>query len=127
MSNLAHASKSKLAASLERMQSTVKRARQETRQITSRTVNTVLTAGSGYMVGALHNHFGTGEENKVLIPGTEIEADLALGVVISLAGVVGIADDYSEEMCSVGSGILAGYLAIKASKGGFDFDSKSAT
>lgn len=124
MSNLTH-SKSKMAAALENARGTIKRAKAETRAITSRAVNSALTVGAGYAVGTARNALGVGEDKKLLIPGTEIEADLALGVALSLAGVVGLADDYSEELVALGSGMLAANLAIKSMKGGWDFDSAS--
>jgi hypothetical protein len=85
-----------------------------------------LTVGAGYAVGVARNSFGTGEEKKLLIPGTEIEADLAVGVITTLAGAVGLADNYSDQLVALGSGMLAGNLAIKALKGGADFNSGTA-
>lgn len=119
-SDLATKSKNELVAYAQRAKSAITRAKQETKEITRRSVGVGLTAGSGYLVGALRNKYGEGEQRKMLVPGTEIEADLALGVVASLAGAIGLADEYSDVLCQVGGGTLAAYLAIKGFESGFD-------
>jgi hypothetical protein len=110
MADLSLVSKGQLASTVERMKGTVKRARETTKAITERSVASALTAGSGYAVGVAKNKFGEG--GKLLIPGTSVEADLAVGVVLSMAGVMGMAGDKSPELLAVGNGILAGHLAV---------------
>lgn len=110
MADLALYSKSQLASTVERMKGTVKRARETTKAMTERSVASALTAGAGYGVGVLKNKLG--EDGKLLIPGTSVEADLAAGVVLSLAGIMGLAGDKSSELLAVGNGVLAGHLAV---------------
>lgn len=114
MSNLAQKSKTDIAAAYNRAMSTLKNAKEQSRAITGRAVGSVLTSGAGWGVGALRSKFGEGDGKKLFIPGTQVEADLAAGVLIVAAGVVGLAGDRSEELCAVGNGVLAGHLAIAA-------------
>lgn len=113
-------SKTELAAAYTRAKATLANARKETKAITGRAVNGALTVGAGYGVGALRNKFGEGPEKKLNIPGTEIEADLAVGVVCLLTGVAGMADDKSDLLTAVGAGTLGGYAAIQAFQHGWD-------
>jgi delta 1-pyrroline-5-carboxylate dehydrogenase len=116
MANLTEYSKSQLASALQRSKSIIAKARNETKLITKRTVNVGLTAGSGYLVGLARNKLGDG--GKLKIPGTEVDADLVAGVVMSVAGLAGFGDDYNEQLCSIGAGTLAGYLAIEGMNNG---------
>lgn len=118
--NAMEKSKNELAKAYERGKATLARARTETKAITGRAVNSALTVGSAYGVGALRNKFGEGAEKKLLIPGTEIEGDLALGVIATLAGVAGLAEDKSDLLAAVGSGSLAAYVAIASFQRGYD-------
>lgn len=113
MSNLVHKSKSELVAGLSRARNSIQNAKAQTKAITRRTANTGITAGAGFAVGALRSRFGEGEAKAILLPGTEVEADLAFGVLASLAGVAGMADEYSDLLCSAGGGALAANLAIR--------------
>ncbi len=113
---------SKYLAQLDKIKGTLKRAKEETRAITHRGVQTALTAGTAYAAGAARHSWGEGPDKAIKIPGTDIEADLAGGVLLSLLGVSGFADDYSDQLVAIGSGMLAANLAIKAFVGGFDLD-----
>jgi len=112
--NLATKSKTDLAAAYQRAVSTIKNAKGQARAMTGRTVGAALCVGTGWAVGAARAKMGEGTHKQLLIPGTKIEGDLALGILLTLAGVVGLADDYSEELCAVGSGALTAYAAISA-------------
>lgn len=114
MSNLATKSKTDLAAAYNRAVSTIKNAKGQARAMTGRTVGTALCVGTGWAVGAARAKMGEGTEKKLLVPGTKIEADLAAGILLTLAGIVGLADDYSDELCAVGGGALTAYAAISA-------------
>jgi hypothetical protein len=107
-------SKSELATGLQRARATLTKAKEETKQITRRGANVASTVGTGFAVGLARNKYGEGVAKELYIPGTEIEADLALGVVMAGMGVVGMGDEYSDILCSVGAGALAGNLAIRA-------------
>lgn len=120
MSNLATKSKTELMAGLQRARSAITNVKAEAKNITRRGVNTGVTVGSSFAVGALRNKFGEGADKELNIPGTEIEADLALGIIASLAGISGVADEYSDVLCSAGGGILGANLAIRAFNHGAD-------
>lgn len=111
MANLSLYSKGDLAASLDRAKAVAKRARETTRQVTERTVQTGLAAGAGYAVGVAKNTMG-GVGGKLLLPGTQVEADLAAGIILSAGGILGLAGDKSPELLALGNGVLAGYLAV---------------
>lgn len=114
MESLSTRSKTELASSLTRAKALASRARESAKAITKRTVSSALTVGAGAAVGVLHAEFGEG--GKVLLPGTEVEADLVLGIVTAGLGVAGVAGEYSDELAAIGSGALAGYAAIKLSQ-----------
>ena len=118
--NAMQKSKEELAKAYERGKTALANARKNTKAITERAVNSALTVGAGYGVGALRNKFGEGSEKKIYIPGTEIEGDLAVGVVATLAGVAGLAEDKSDTLSAIGAGALAGYTAINAFQHGWD-------
>lgn len=111
---LASKSKSELMNGLQRARATLVNAKKETKNITRRGANTALSAGAGYGVGALRSKFGSGPNKELYIPGTEVQGDLAVGVIASLVGVAGMADEQSDLLCAFGGGVLAGHLAIQS-------------
>lgn len=106
--------KSEVVKALKRARTAIQNTREGAKAGAARAINTGLTVGSGYGVGLLRKKYGEGANNKLFIPNTEIEADLAAGVLLSLGGIVGIAGDKSDSVAAVGGGILAGCLAINA-------------
>lgn len=116
MSNLSLYSKGDLAASLDRAKAMAKRARETTKQVTERAVQSGLTAGAGYAVGLAKNKMGEG--GKLLLPGTQVEADLAAGILLTAGGILGLAGDKSPELLAIGNGVLAGYLAVQGYQNG---------
>lgn len=115
--DLSQYSKSELAAGFARMRGVVKRANEKTKLVAARGVNSGLTVAAGYGVGVLKNRMGD-ENGNVLIPGTNVQADLAAGVVLALAGVAGMGGNRADEIAAVGSGMLAGYAAVAGYKFG---------
>jgi hypothetical protein len=114
MSNLVEKSKGELAAGLQRARAALANAKENGKAITNRAISSSLTVGSGYLVGLSRKKLGQGSQKKLLVPGTEIEADLAIGVLTTLAGVAGVGDENAGHLCAIGSGTLAGYSAITA-------------
>lgn len=114
MSALMEKSKSELAAGLARARATLTNAKKEAKEITRRGANVGVTVGTGFAVGLARNKYGEGDDRALYIPGTEIEADLAAGVVMAGLGVVGMGDEYSDFLCSAGAGALAANLGIRA-------------
>lgn len=108
-------SKAELAKALSRAKSAIQSAKKETKEIAGRTMDSVITVGTAYLVGLARNKKGSGADKKLLVPGTSVEVDLAGGVILSLVGISGFADEFSDELCSVGNGMLAANAAI----GGF--------
>lgn len=103
-------SKGELANSLERAKAIAKKAREVTKVTTERTVQSALTYGAGYATGLARNKLGSG--GKLLIPGTPVEADLAAAVILTAAGVMGLAGEKSPELLAIGNGVGAGYMAL---------------
>lgn len=119
MSALMERSKTELATGLARARATLANAKKEAKDITRRGANVGITGGTGFLVGLARSKYGEGADKQILIPGTEIEADLAVGILAGAAGVVGLADEYSDFLCSIGGGALAANLAIRGfTKGG---------
>lgn len=116
MNNLSLYSKGDLAQSLDRAKAIAKKAREKTKEVTERAVQSGLTAGAGYAVGLAKNKLGDG--GKLLLPGTQVEADLAAGILLTAGGVLGLAGDKSPELLAIGNGVLAGYLAVQGFQNG---------
>jgi hypothetical protein len=89
---------------LQRAKAALARYRQEGEQIAAHTSHAVLTAGGGAIAGAVRVY-------QPLVPGTQIPLDLALGVAVAGAGIVGAAGEWSDEAVSLGGGLLAASLA----------------
>lgn len=115
MSNLAELSKSDLAHRFERMRSKMAVVKKEGKQIAARTISAGLSAAGGYGVGYARKKWGD-SNGELNFPGTDIDADLVVGTALTLVGVSGLLDEYSEHVCSLGNGVLAGALALNAFK-----------
>ena len=111
--SLMEKSKSELAQGLARARATLSNAKKEAKDITRRGANVGVTVGTGFAVGVARNKYGEGDVKALFIPGTEIEADLAVGALMAGLGVVGMGDEYSDFLCSAGAGALAANLAIR--------------
>lgn len=114
MAAIQEKTKSELASAYERMKNGIAKAKAESKQLAARGTTAGLTVGGGWAVGAARKRFG--KNGKTLIPGTEVEGDLAVGVVLTLAGLVGAGDELAPQITGLGSGVLAGYAALAAAK-----------
>lgn len=114
MSNLAEQPKSKILSAYERARNTIQKGRAEAKGVALRGTTAGLAVGGGWAVGMARKKFGSG--GKTLIPGTEVEGDLAVGIVLTAAGLFGLGDEFSPQVAGLGSGILAGYAALSAAK-----------
>lgn len=114
--------KSELVAGYTRLKATMAKHKvvEKTKAVARRATNTAVAAGAGYGVGALRSKFGVGAHKDIYIPGTDIEADLVTGVLCSGLGLTGMAEEYSDTLCSFGGGVMSAYLAIKAFNNGPD-------
>jgi hypothetical protein len=86
---------------LDRARSSLKRAREEGEAIMGRAVAGFAITGGAATAGLLS---GLGFDK---VPGTEIDADLAIGTLIGAAGVAGVAGKHSEFAVSFGAGMAA--------------------
>lgn len=95
----------------ERAKKMTARMREEGQAITRRGINGMLTVSGGATVGAMRGFWGAKTTGDVLIPGTEIEADAAIGTALSLGATLGLAGDLSDFAGSYGYGMLAAVSA----------------
>lgn len=102
---------------VERYRGSLRRIREQAEVVSNRAVGLGANVALGAAVGAARKKWGEGPENKIAIPGTRIDADLAAGVVLALAGVTGMAGKQSEVVTAVGSGVLTGYATLAAYHG----------
>lgn len=109
-------SKPELVQAYNRARSAIANAKEKSRGAAQRGTSAVLTVGGGYIVGMARKKMGEGSDNKILIPGTEIEGDLLAGGALVGAGLLGLGDEYAPQLTALGSGMLAGYAAIAALK-----------
>lgn len=101
--------KSEAMSRLQSYKARMSRIREEARGVTKRTVSTALGAGAGFGVGYVRAKYG-----QTTLPGTDVDADLVVGLLVSAAGITGMAGDQSDHASAVGTGILAGYAALYA-------------
>lgn len=107
MADLSTTSKSNLVSALQRARNSVIAARVEGKKIAGRGINTGLTVGTAFGLAQLRKNYGEGSAKRYVVPGTDIDLDLAVGVLAAGAGVAGMADDYSDAVAAVGAGALA--------------------
>jgi hypothetical protein len=112
MSNTA-ISKTEAVKALQRAKTSIANFKRKTQVPIRRTVNGALTVGAGWAVGVTRANYGEGAEKRILVPGLEMDADLLGGGALLLAGIMGFADEYSDSLCAIGSGALAGYAALE--------------
>lgn len=109
-------SMSKALEALSRMKATVARKREEIEAITGRTINGATTVAAGAALGMAIHKFG--ENGRLTVPGTDVDAGLAGGVVLMGIGIAGMGGRYSDVLASAGAGLLAGQLAISTFQDG---------
>jgi DNA-binding MarR family transcriptional regulator len=116
----------KLVDKLEGAKARIERVRKEGEVIAGRVVHTTLTVAGGATVGALRGLMGDPADNHhVHLPGTKVQAELALGLALTGASIMGAAGKYSDHANSLGSGMLAVIAAEKTMQGILDYESKS--
>jgi hypothetical protein len=105
-------SKQEALAALGRAKNLIQKTKVEAKQISKRALDTGITVGSAYLVGKVRAAKGEGAEKRILIPGTDIDAELAIGSLAALAGISGLLDEMSDPVRSFGDGLLAANAAI---------------
>jgi hypothetical protein len=108
MSELATVPKGELIEKFNRMRSMVKSARQETAEIAERAMGATATLAGGAASGVIR-----GLEEPLMVPGTDIPADVGIAAVAILAGVTGMAGKASDSIVQFGAGIGAAALAFQ--------------
>lgn len=96
----------KLADKLETAQNRIKKVKEEGQAIAVRTMHGVTTIAGGAMVGAIRGYWGDANGDVKLFH-SQVDADLAIGVLALGAGITGIAGKASDEAVAFGSGALA--------------------
>jgi len=106
----------KMADKLESYAGKIKKLKEEGQEVAGRVIHSTLTVAGGAAVGATRAWFGDKHKNyAVKLPGTEIDAELAVGLALTGAAVTGVAGKYSDHLNSLGSGMLA-VLAAEQTK-----------
>ncbi len=96
---LASVPKSELVERYERAKGAIKRAREQTKVITNRTVTLALSGAGGFGAGILDHRIPE-------IAGLPTSA--TVGLALGILGVVDAAGEASDHLLALGSGMLAG-------------------
>lgn len=97
-----------LGTKLENMKKRAAVVREKAEKVTGRGVLALSGAAGAAAAGVMQAELG--EEPK--IPGTDIEADLAVGGILVALGTIGMAGDkWSDELVAFGSGMMAPGIA----------------
>ncbi len=102
------APKSEIVARWQRARAHLKTVRKEAEEISGRAVNAAAGLAGGALSGALRGW----EDEPMMIPGTEIPADVGIAALAIVAGVTGLAGKSSDALCSLGTGVGAAALAF---------------
>lgn len=104
----------KLVDKIESLKNRTAKMKEKGEEMAGRVVHSTLTTAGGAAVGAMRALGGKASDGyKVYVPGTHVQADLALGMALTGASVMGIAGKYSDYANSLGSGMLAVIAAEK--------------
>jgi hypothetical protein len=107
-SELAAVPKSEIVARYQRMKNTLKNAKKETEQVATRAMHATAALGGGAVCGVMRGW----EDEAMMVPGTEIPADVALAALAIGAGVTGMAGNASDSAVAFGSGLGSAALAF---------------
>lgn len=113
----------KLADKLESAQHKLKRVKEKGEVVAVRSMRAVATVGGGAAVGIMRGMWGD-STGAVHVPGTKIDADLALGVAAVMAGVTEVAGKASDDILAFGAGALAVVAARHIEQGVKDYETK---
>ena len=111
---------------LDRARTSMKNLREQGAQVTQRAVTSGITVGGGALVGFARGKWGEGPDRKVTLLGTEIDAPLAIGLVLQGVALADMAGDYSDELNALGAGMLAVVVAHETEKAVLASAEKSA-
>jgi len=95
---------------LESWKNRAKNIKVEAEGVADRGFNAGITLAGGGVVGLMRAKWGEGADKHVHIPGTEIDANLALAALALAAGVSGMAGKKSDLATSFGAGMGAALL-----------------
>jgi hypothetical protein len=101
---LAATPKNELVHKFQRLQNTVKAARVQGQRVAKLGADSLLTVAGGATAGVL-------SIKMPKFPGTQIDADVAIGSACVLAALFDVADGYDAELNAFGSGLLAAAAA----------------
>ena len=95
-------------AKAERMQNTIDRQRDKIKEGARLGSSALITGlGGGVAAGRLQAKYGT-------IGETTISASGGVGMVLVFGALSGVLEEYSDELCALGSGMLAASIAREA-------------
>lgn len=105
---MSNAIMSRMADKLSSAQNRIKLAREKAELVTGRVVTATVTVAGGAASGALNGVWGKPEDGGIAkFPGTKLDADLAGGTLILLAGITDMAGKESDKAIAFGSGMVA--------------------
>ena len=108
MPDLTATPKGELIKRFQSMSTRLKNMREETEEISVRAMNATATVAGGALCGAMR-----GMDEPLMVPGTEIGADVALAGAAIIVGVTGLAGKASDAATAFGSGLAAGAIAFQ--------------
>lgn len=106
-------SKQELQKALVRAKSSMARIRETSGEIAGRGISTGVAVASSAGFAMARKKFGAGTEKRLLIPGTQVDADLVYGTIAALVGISGAPGKHSDTLAASGAGALSGYTALK--------------
>lgn len=107
-------SKSELVSRVQRASNQLKNIKKEASEIAARTVDGAVNLAGATASGVIRGWNENGE--PVMVPGTEVPADLAFGGLLMVVGITGMGGEASRPLGSLGAGLAAGGLASSTSK-----------
>lgn len=117
------ASITKLADKLESAQNRLKRMKEKGEGVAVRGMRTVTIVAGGSAVGLIRA-LGNDKGGTAKVPGTQVDADLAMALVTTMAGLTEVAGKASDMVVDFGAGMLAVLAADAVRKATDDFQAK---
>lgn len=115
MSTALTAGNSKITRLLDKLDSAkakIQKAKEEGEVYAGRVTHLALSGAGAAATGAIRGLMGDAT-GHAYIPGTKVDAEVAIGLGLGLAGVAGVAGKHSDNMVSFATGMLAPMIAEK--------------
>jgi hypothetical protein len=105
--------KNELVRKYESMRASLRRVREDSRQAAKLAVHGVLTSAGGAVSGYMST-----QSALVVVPGTNVPSDAALGSALMLGCALDMFDSASDNVASFAGGLLAGFAYREGQKFG---------